>query len=141
MLNSPQIRSLLAGVAGFVAYGSWAVYANWAHGETIALRSGLVQGSYSFVLTWVMTLVTEWLFTALADVAYKVPLLMAIICTTLFATAYAINYAAGTPEILMTILPGFMIGSIYTLVYVLGLRRQVVQADRAAAVHPGAGQS
>ncbi len=125
MLNSPLVRSLLAGLAGFLAYGGWAVYANWSHGETIAYRSGLVQGSYSFLLTWVMTLVTEWLFAKLANVPFRVALLMCMVMPILFATAYAINYAAGTPEILMTIIPGFVIGSTYTLVYVIGLERQI----------------
>ena len=114
---------MLAGLAGFAAYGGWAVYANWSHGETIAYRSGLVQGSYSFVLTWVMTLVTEWLFRVIPATPFRVVWLMGIVTPILFATAYGINYAAGTPEILMTITPGFIIGSTYTLVYVMGLQR------------------
>ena len=64
--NSPLLRSALAGGAGFVVYGGWAVYANIEHGTTIGIRSGLVQGTYSLVLTFIMTLVTEWLFTMLA---------------------------------------------------------------------------
>ena len=123
MLNSPLVRSALAGVAGFLAYGSWAIYANWDHGQDIALRSGVVQGSYSFALTLVMTLVTEWLFEMLKNLTFGILILMFSVCSVLFATAYGINYLAGTPEIIMTIFPGWVIGSIYTGVYVGGLAR------------------
>lgn len=122
-LNTPLIRSLLAGLAGFVAYGSWASFANWPHGEAIALRSGLVQGSYSLVLTLSMTLVTEWLHNRFINLPGTILWVMLIVCPALFTTAYVINMIAGTPEILMTILPGFVIGSVYTLVYLMGLQR------------------
>ena len=121
---NPVMRSFLAGLAGFVAYGGWAFYANSSHGDMIALRSGVVQGSYSFVLTFVMTIVTEWLFTKLYGKLLWLPTLMVIVCSVLFTTAYTINMIAGTPEILMTIFPGFVIGSIYTLIYVIGLSKK-----------------
>ncbi|MGK0222412.1 MAG: hypothetical protein ACI9ON_001651 [Limisphaerales bacterium] len=128
MLNSPLalsfIRSIGAGLAGFAAYGGWAVFANWPHGETIAWKSGLVQGSYSFLLTLSMTLITEWLHKLAIKLTYRIPILMVCISSVLFCTAYGINYVAGTPEILMTIVPGFIIGSTYTLIYILGLERR-----------------
>ena len=123
-LHNPWVRSGLAGLAGFLAYGGWAFYANSGHGDAIALRSGVVQGSYSFVLTFVMTIVTEWLFAKLYPRSFWLPSLMLIVCSVLFTTAYTINMIAGTPEILMTIFPGFVIGSIYTLVYVIGLSKK-----------------
>lgn len=128
MLNSPLARSLVrsigAGLAGFAFYGGWAVFVNWPHGETIALKSGLVQGSYSFAVTLSMTLVTEWLHKLAIEFTYRIPLLMLTICSALFCTAYGINYVAGTPEILMTIIPGFIIGSTYTLIYIFGLEKR-----------------
>lgn len=124
-MNSPLGRSFLAGFAGLIVYGGWAVYANASHGDTVALRAGVVQGSYSLLLTFVMTLATEGLYRALSLVYGGLYWLMMIVCLSLFTTAYGIHYLVGTPEILMTILPGFVIGSIYTLVYVLGLKRHV----------------
>ena len=121
--NSPLLRSAIAGVAGFVAYGSWAVYANFDHGTAIAVRSGLVQGTYSLILTFLMTSATEWLFSKLAGMAMGAVATTGIVCLLLFASSYGINALVGTPEILMTILPGFIFGSIYTSVYVWGLQR------------------
>lgn len=111
----------MAGLAGFLVYGSWAAYANFDHGMSIATRSGLVQGTYSLVLTFAMTLVTEWLFGRLCRLPGGMVFTVVIVSGVLFATAYVIHRLVGTPEILMTILPGFVIGSIYTSIYVLGL--------------------
>lgn len=121
--NSPLLRSTLAGCAGFVVYGSWAVYANIDHGDMIGVRSGLVQGTYSLVLTFLMTLLTEWLFAKLGAVPLGPSVVTGTVCVMLFTTAYGIHALVGTPEILMTILPGFIVGSAYTAIYVWGLQR------------------
>lgn len=121
MSSAAFLRSLLAGLAGFIGYGGWAWYANLDHGTDIAMRSGLVQGGYSLVLTFLMTFVTEYLYSIwqhLASAAVRTTLLVS---TILFCSAYTIHLFVGTPEILMTITPGFIIGTIYTYVYVLGL--------------------
>ena len=106
-LNTPFVRSLLSGLAGFVVYGGWAYFVNVDHGQDLAMMIGLVQGSYSFALTFIMTLVTEWLFEKCEGHFVTI---MAIVCTALFVTPYLIHMFIGTPEILMTILPGFIIG-------------------------------
>lgn len=121
--NSPLLRSVIAGFAGLVGYGSWAAYANFDHGMAIAVRSGLVQGTYSFVLTFLMTWVTEGLFAKLASMPMGAVVTTVVVSFILFVSAYGIHMLVGTPEILMTILPGFVIGSGYTAVYVWGLQR------------------
>ena len=70
-----------------------------------------------------MTSVTEWLFSKLAEMLMGAVATTGIVCLVLFASSYGINALVGTPEILMTILPGFIFGSIYTSVYVWGLQR------------------
>jgi len=122
--KSPLLRSFIAGFAGLVGYGSWAVYANLDHGTFIAIRSGLVQGTYSFVLTFLMTWLTEWLFAKFASLPMGSSVTTTgVVCLILFVSAYGIHMLVGTPEILMTILPGFVIGSVYTAVYVWSLQR------------------
>lgn len=122
-MNSPLLRSTIAGIAGFVGYGGWAMYANAGHGSDIAMRSGIVQGTYSLILTFLMTLVTEWLYVRLGGLSGGRSLTVSLIAIILFCSAYSIHKLVGTPEVLMTILPGFVIGTIYTLVYVMGLSR------------------
>lgn len=122
MTSAGFLRSLIAGLAGFIGYGGWAWYANLDHGADIAMRSGLVQGGYSLVLTFLMTIVTEYLFAKWQHQAGAAIRTTLLVSTILFCSAYTIHMLVGTPEILMTITPGFIIGTIYTYVYVLGLR-------------------
>lgn len=122
MTSAGFLRSLVAGLAGFVGYGGWAWYANLDHGADIAMRSGLVQGGYSLVLTFLMTIVTEYLYSSWQHHASAAIRTTLLVSTILFCSAYTIHMLVGTPEILMTITPGFIIGTIYTYVYVLGLR-------------------
>ena len=116
--NTPLLRSTLAGLAGFFVYGGWAAFANAEHGSDIAMRSGLVQGSYSLALTFAMTYVTEYIFGRTRALVATTFLVSAI----LFLSAYSIHWLVGTPEILMTILPGYVVGTIYTVVYIIGLK-------------------
>ena len=121
MTSAGLLRSLVAGLAGFIGYGAWAWYANLDHGPDIAMRSGLVQGGYSLVLTFLMTIVTEALYSSWQHQIAVVIRTTAFVSSILFCSAYTIHMFVGTPEILMTITPGFVIGTIYTYVYVLGL--------------------
>ncbi|MEM6707426.1 MAG: hypothetical protein AAF648_01445 [Pseudomonadota bacterium] len=120
---SPWQRSLLAGLAGFVVYGGWAYYVNMRYGTMIGLRSGLLQGSYSLVLTFVTTLLMERLYDRFAGLYARRVATIAVTGALLFATPCLIHRLAGTPEILMTVLPGFLIGMVYTSVYVFSLAR------------------
>ncbi len=124
----PRARSgsaaLAAAAAGFVVYGAWAAYANRAHGMAIALGAGTVQGAYSFVLTLAMSAVTAWVFGRFAHLRLRAAATVAVVSAALFTTAYTINALAGTPEIVTTILPGFVIGTVYTALYVQALSDQ-----------------
>lgn len=110
----------MSGLAGFFAYGGWAYFVNMGHGQDLATMVGLVQGGYSFALTFFMTLLTEWLFRKCNG---RLAMIMTIVCTALFIMPYVIHILIGTPEILMTILPGFVMGTFYTGFYVTGLKK------------------
>ena len=62
LLDSGLLRSIAAGLAGFIVYGSWAYYINLPHGFEIGMRAGLVQGSYSLALTLSTGLSAETVF-------------------------------------------------------------------------------
>ena len=109
------LRSLLAATAGFVVYGSWGFFVNYAHGLTVALKAGITQGSYSFTLTLIMSLIMEGLFQLSERPKVKFSLTFFIPCLLIYSTAWSIHTLAGTPEILLTILPGATISTLYTL--------------------------
>ncbi len=119
-------RSLLAACAGLVGYGGWALFVNYPAGTEMALRAAAVQGFYSFVLTLSMTLVIEQLFHGLAQkgLAQKHAAWLTVILASIatWSVAFGIHALNGTPKIVATILPGFIIGIIYTSVYVVALK-------------------
>ena len=83
----------------------------------MGLQSGLVQGSFSFVITLIFNSIMEFVFGQL-----KIVWLTAIISILgLIGSSYGINALAGTPEILSTIAPGAILGSFYVVSYVKGL--------------------
>ena len=125
--SSTRTRALVSALAGFVAYGGWAYFVNVGHGgPLVGWRSGLVQGTYSFLLTLSSAYLMEYMYRALRDINVVIPpwiLTLFLTMTLLLVTAWTINWVAGTPRIMTTILPGFLIGSVYSLAYLLNLRR------------------
>ena len=118
-MNGAHIRSLIAATAALLGYGGWAWFANSGAGDAAATKAAFVQGGYSFVLTFVMTYVTEWLYWYTGARGWLTTLLSSIM---LLASAYSIHVIAGTPEVGMTIAPGFVIGTVYTAFFVVYLK-------------------
>ena len=123
MTAAGALRSLGAGLAGFVVYGGWAYWANLSHGQAMGLRAGLLQGGYSFALTFFSTLLMEWLYRRCAGRPHARLLTIASTGVILLVVPVTLHMLAGTPEILMTIAPGFAIGMVYTATYVTALAR------------------
>ena len=126
-VNNGLTRSIVSGLFGFLAYGGWAFYVNYAHGLDAATKAAFTQGSYSFIVTLVMTLLMEYLFRLLSNPGLRFCVTFFGTCAVLYSSSWGVNVLAGTPEILMTILPGVVIGTVYTFVYTLSLAR--LQAD------------
>ena len=120
-------RSLISALTGFFFYGGWAVYVNWSYGMSAWLKAGIVQGSYSFILTLCMTLLLEGVFKMNMRLFKKVSVInwatIIICCGAVFSVSWGVNAAAGTPEILRTVILGYIIGGIYSISYVYGLAR------------------
>lgn len=121
--NNGVTRSIVSGLFGFAAYGGWAFYVNYAHGLDAAAKAAFTQGSYSFTVTLVMTLLMEYLFRLLANPMLRFCATFFGTCALLYSTSWGVNVLAGTPEIFMTILPGIIIGTVYTFIYTLSLVR------------------
>ncbi len=125
---TPIQRSLVGALIGFVFYGGWAILVNFMHGKESAIRAGLVQGIYSFILTFVMTLLLESLFyrikRILKDDWGTCMVTVIVSCSIVFTGSWLVNYWSGTPEIFKTVVLGYILGGLYSIVYTLGLARQ-----------------
>lgn len=120
---SPARRSLLSAVAGFTGFGVWAYWANIEHGQGAALKAALTQGSFSFIVTFVNTHIIECVYRALDDKRCSLAATVLFTSVLVCAMSWLINVVLGTPEILITILPGCVISVAYALAYTLTLRK------------------
>jgi len=125
---SPLKRSLVNALIGFLVYGGWGVLVNLMHGQDPAIKAGLVQGSYSFVLTFIMTMLMESVFGYLYNLS-KHDILSAsgtvvLTCGLVFSGSWFVNYLADTPEIFNTVILGYVLGGLYSLFYVVVLVQQ-----------------
>ena len=130
---SEQIKRALITLIAILGYGCWALYSNWpaagitdsAAAEMIAIRAGIIQGSYSGLLTLVNIIALEALFLRCND---KLPCQLNMIVTVCIATIiqYSIiipvHVLNQTPNIIITLLPGFIIGTAFSSVYLLSVR-------------------
>ncbi len=119
---------VLSASAGWIGYGGWAYFANHDYGQTAAWRAFLTQGGYSFVVTLVMTVLLENLYRRTSSVVWSA----GSVSLLLYASSWSVNWIAGTPEILITILPGAIIGTVYSFSWCRGL----AGADRTRAAPP-----
>lgn len=123
---SPWQRSLFSACSALLGYGVWAYLVNASHSVVAGLKAACVQGGYSFVLTLCLTMLIEWLhmrFRSWLGPGVSLLLTVLLTCALLFSSSWWINVLAGTPEVLATVLPGYVIGGMYTLSYSLGLSR------------------
>lgn len=125
LLYSKKARVWLAALAAFIGYGAWAFYANHSYPFAISLKAAMTQGSYSFMLTLTLSWGMEWLHQTLGANMGRLPLTVILTCLFLYATSWGINALLGTPEIFLTILPGAIIGTIYTFSYGLALEQLI----------------
>lgn len=98
-----------------LAYGGWAAFSNWEYGElNIWLTAGLVQGTFAFVATLLLTrlvlFLRSWREGRLSAVA-----VFCCCSTVLLAVPTLLQWLAGTPDIIQSILPGAIIGHLYLL--------------------------
>ncbi|MGS2718501.1 hypothetical protein ACVBE9_10035 [Eionea flava] len=136
-IHNKTLRLWLPPIAGFLAYGGWALFINFSHGWYSAAVAGLTQGSYSFTVTLLLAIVIEYLFSALNRTNIHTYWRNISVFITGFSllvvTSVGVNVITGTPEVLWTVLPGLSVSAVYTVVYILALGRV---EDKAASGKP-----
>jgi hypothetical protein len=113
----------------FLAMGSWALFANRAHGAA-AILPALAQGMLSGAITFVLKRTLEWLAGRLAG--WRALLMPPLItASAILATLVGVHTAIGTPEIAATIAVPWSVSTLYAIVYsaMLGRGRRAGRAD------------
>ncbi len=115
--QNPFVRILVSACFAFIGFGTWGYFANYEAGHDIALRSALVQGSMSFLLTFVGSAIMEFMVKLSEDNLKR--FLLAVITNLVAVYGFVISghLINGTPNIFLTILPGLIITCIYCISY------------------------
>lgn len=100
---------------------------NSMHGQIAALKAAFTQGGYSFLLTFFMTMGIESVYR-MANIQIGHPrlvklLTVSVVCVFLYVSSWWVNVMAGTPEIFSTVILGYIVGTLYTALYVQGLSK------------------
>lgn len=120
--RSSARRVMLICCGAFALYGSWAAFANRAHGPDVALRALLVQGCSSAFVTGTVAGVIEWAHARLPRTFTSA--LLALAFGVLFAATFhvTLHLAVGTPELLSTVMVPIVASVVYAGGYITTLR-------------------
>jgi hypothetical protein len=116
MTTSVARQSWLHLAVAFAAMGSWAVFANRAHPWSGMLLAGVVQGSLSATITFVMKRLIEAMVGRLQGLPARL-LPPAICCGLSVGLLSAIHTLARTPELLATIVVPVTVATSYATLY------------------------
>ena len=109
-------RSWAHMAGGFLLMGSWAVFANRAHGMPAALMAGVVQGTLTAMITLGLKRMLEGLHARLDGAAALAvpPLAAAVASVTILSVVHTL---AGTPEVLATLAVPSTVATVYAALY------------------------
>ena len=108
---------LLSSVAAFLGYGGWAVFANYAVSPMAAWRAGFAQGTYAFGSTLFLTVAIRKVFNAAGKGVRGKWIGFTTGMVVIISLPATLNIIAQTPNVIKTILPGIVIGSVYVGVF------------------------
>jgi Kef-type K+ transport system membrane component KefB len=130
-------RALIVGCGAFLLFGGWALIANRAHPVSDMARAAAAQGSLSFVSTTFSVLLLEYLYRLGRTPGQKLVLAAAGTPVIVLAIMTGVHALAGTPNIVITLLPSWISGTIFCVVYTLNLRRLELAGAAAEPPSPG----
>ena len=133
--SRPSARGLALAIGAGCMYGAWALWANSAHGAAAGWRAAGTQFLVSFVVTLAITTVMEQVHASLPSPLRRVAGAIAASVGVTVILTLSLHYASGTPEILATVVPVLVLGSLYCIAYVANLEREL--GRRALAQEPG----
>lgn len=119
-MSTPHNRDALikwgSAILAALVYGAWAAYANAEHGSFIAARSGLGQGIYAFVSTWLVAMVAFKSVGFSNNRILQIFIAFTLTFLVMLTIPLVIHMVLQTPNVWQAILPGLVWGSGYILV-------------------------
>lgn len=122
----PWLRALALALAAALFYGTWAYLANRGSGPGVGLRAASVQAIYSATSTLALVVLIERLFVlgraGGRDLRRAFWIAGPGAAAAMIVILFAAHALAGTPRVLVTILPSMIVGSTFCITYAGGLR-------------------
>lgn len=115
-------RAMLSAIVAFSFYAAWSWWVNAmvSNDQALVLRSALLQGSYSAMMTVTFTSFLNWTLCRMK--CHKRPY-MAVIPPLLFQSTMviALNTVNATPDLWATVLPSIVLTGLYSVSYSFSL--------------------
>ncbi|MGB5325149.1 MAG: hypothetical protein WBN40_06980 [Pseudomonadales bacterium] len=132
-------KQTLIVLAATLGYGGWAVYSNMPgqlgpsgpagmmdEMSNVAWRAGCIQGGYAGLLTLINLSILEQLFRRLRQRMQGLPAAAyTLLASTIaqYSIIIPVHLLNGTPNILLTLLPGLVISTLFSGTYLRALAR------------------
>ncbi len=126
-IHTSKKYNYLSAFLAFFLWGSWAFYVNTDGVSQTGVISAITQGTYSFIITLLMTHFITFQFNKFSDGIFRIVLPPVItVCITGTILIY-IHKMAGTPSILLTVSPALTVALLFSFctVYKLHLESQL----------------
>lgn len=107
--------SLLA-MAFFITWGLWV---NWEYGLSSRIQVAMTQGVVSFASTLFSAELIVWLGMRFQKSKHPVLWTGAASWVVFYAIIFGVHFLTGTPELLITLLPGMITGIFFCFGYAL----------------------
>lgn len=120
MIATLARSSVMHVIGAFVAMGGWSYFANSAHPMPAPLVAGLLQGTISACITFVLKTTIEYLNARFEGMAALLlpPVIAFCVSSSLLLLLHSLG---GTPEILKTIALPLTVATSYAAIYNYGL--------------------
>ncbi|MEO0973249.1 MAG: hypothetical protein AAFX85_09150, partial [Pseudomonadota bacterium] len=131
--RSPWIRSAVAASVAFTCYAAWALWANRTHPPDARHLAAVTQGLYSALVTLLLTTLVEWLYRGHLTRTWRLTRCILGSVVLLVVSSVAVHTVAGTAELWLTVLPSWIFGSAYAVLYAVTLWRVECAQDEDRA--------
>lgn len=116
------VRAFSAGLMAAISYGSWAYWVNFS--SVHASTSAILQALMSFIITLSLSSLLESACYRPASFIRWLNGLM--ILSILFTTMALLHRWLGTKSILITLMPSYIIASLYSFTYIRWINKEVL---------------
>lgn len=135
VINSPRARVITAAIASAITWFCWAYWANREVPEQ-ALMSGLFQGGVNLLTTAFGSALLEAMFLRLGESNRGLFVAVAFVSSISLCLMLIAHWLASTPNVVLTVLPVYVVVVVYCTSYVIGLRKIKIKYESSDVAMP-----